>query len=152
MVDAHGFSEAGRKARFERWEKLGCDQVKHDLLNGGYRVVGGPPQERELAWEWVRMKEAEQLARSSINLADLVEPPSTNLDDLVGSPRPTLDDLVASASSHRQAQAPASVPRPASPPPPKAEIVTLKPSLYGMSIDLKELGRRGLNWWRGLSR
>jgi hypothetical protein len=149
MVDAHGFSEAGRKARFEQWEKLGCDQVKHDLLNGGYRVVGGPPQERELAWEWVRMKEAEQLARSGTNLADLVEPPGPSLDELVGSPCPTLDDLVA--SPHRQVQTPASAPRPPSPPP-QTEIVTLKPSLYGMSIDLKELGRRGLKWWRGLSR
>src|SRR6266850_3342431 len=30
------------------------DQVKNDLLNGGHHVVGGPPQVRELAWEWVR--------------------------------------------------------------------------------------------------
>jgi predicted nucleotide-binding protein len=51
-------SEEGRRARFERWEQLGPDQVKHDLLNGGRRVVGGPPAVRALAWEWVRMKEA----------------------------------------------------------------------------------------------
>jgi hypothetical protein len=53
-------SEEGRRQRFARWEQLGVDQVKHDLLNGGHRVVGGPPAVRELAWEWVRMKEAEQ--------------------------------------------------------------------------------------------
>ncbi len=52
--------EAGRQRRFEQWEKLGLDQVKHDLLYGGFRIVGGPPEVRELAWEWVRMKEAEQ--------------------------------------------------------------------------------------------
>jgi hypothetical protein len=38
---------------------LGVDRVKHDLLNGGFRLVGGPPEVRELAWEWVRMKERE---------------------------------------------------------------------------------------------
>jgi hypothetical protein len=52
-------SEEGRQARFERWEKLGIDRVKHDLLNGGDRLVGGPAQVRELAWEWARKKEAE---------------------------------------------------------------------------------------------
>jgi len=52
--------EAGRKARFERWEKLGLDRVKGDLVQtGGIREVGGSPEVRELAWEWVRLKEAE---------------------------------------------------------------------------------------------
>jgi len=41
----------------EQWENLGVDQVKHDLLNGGFRVVGGPPENREAAWAWVRKKE-----------------------------------------------------------------------------------------------
>jgi hypothetical protein len=47
-------SKLGREAH---WEKLGVDRVKHDLLNGGFRVVGGPPENQEAAWEWVRMKE-----------------------------------------------------------------------------------------------
>jgi len=51
-------SEAGRKARFELWEKLGLDRVKADLAHGGIQIVGGPPQVQDLAWEWVRMKEA----------------------------------------------------------------------------------------------
>jgi hypothetical protein len=52
--------EAGRKARFDRWGKLGLDRVKADLVqNGGRREVGGTTDVRELAWEWVRMKEAE---------------------------------------------------------------------------------------------
>ncbi len=51
-------SEESRKARFERWESFGL--VKHGLLNGGHSLVGGSPQVRELAWDWVRMKEAEQ--------------------------------------------------------------------------------------------
>jgi Predicted nucleotide-binding protein containing TIR-like domain len=52
------FSEAGRNERFERWERLGLDQVKSDLQAGGVRVIGGPFCEQQLAWEWVRMKEA----------------------------------------------------------------------------------------------
>jgi hypothetical protein len=31
--------------------------VNDDLLNGGYRVVGGTAEDQELAWEWVRIKE-----------------------------------------------------------------------------------------------
>jgi hypothetical protein len=44
---------------------------------------------------------------------------------------------------------------PQAPPPPAqkpAELLTLKPQFMGMSIDLKELGRRGVAWWRGLRR
>jgi hypothetical protein len=54
----------GRRARFVRWEQLGLDQVKHDLENGGHRVVGGPSSVQRLAWDWVRLKEAEQTAQA----------------------------------------------------------------------------------------
>jgi hypothetical protein len=84
-------SEGGRQARFAQWEKLGLDRVKHDLLNGGHRLVGGPPQVRELAWEWVRREEA------------------------------------------KQAKGPEEKP---------AEMVTLKPNIHGVGVDLKEVGRR----------
>jgi hypothetical protein len=58
--------DANRKARFDRWEKLGLDRIKSDLVQtGGNRDVGGPPEVRELAWEWVRMKEAETLAATN---------------------------------------------------------------------------------------
>jgi hypothetical protein len=87
--------ERGRKARFEQWEKLGLDRVKHDLLDGGYRVVGGTLRVRDLAWEWVRMKEAE--------LAEAAKKPP--------------------------------------------EILTLKPGAYGVSLDLKALGRKLSRWW-----
>ena len=47
-----------RNARYERWEKLGLDRVKSDLMNtGGIRDVGGPQEQTDMAWEWVRMKE-----------------------------------------------------------------------------------------------
>jgi hypothetical protein len=53
-------SDAGRKARFDRWEEFGLDRVKADLVhNGGRGEIGGTNDVRELAWEWVRMKEAE---------------------------------------------------------------------------------------------
>jgi hypothetical protein len=51
-------SEEGKQARFARWEELGVDRIKADLLAGGHRLVGGPPSVRELAWKWVREKEA----------------------------------------------------------------------------------------------
>lgn len=47
-------------AREEQWGKLGVDVVKHDLMNGGLRFVGGPLENREAAMEWVRRKENKQ--------------------------------------------------------------------------------------------
>jgi len=60
--DWFNISRSGEKllqqyAREEQWEKLGVDIVKHDLMNGGTRFVGGPLENREAAMEWVRRKE-----------------------------------------------------------------------------------------------
>lgn len=148
MVGDDEISEAGRKARFERWEQLGLDVIRTDLeATGGLRMVGGPPAVRKLAWEWVRMKEAERAksADCSMSLDELVrraQPQSSPADPVSGQ---SLDDLVAAASSRRPAQTLPSTP----PAHQQAEILTLKPGIWGMSIDLKELGRRVLNWWRG---
>ncbi|SED60528.1 hypothetical protein SAMN05444161_3570 [Rhizobiales bacterium GAS191] len=98
-------SEDGRQARFARWEKIGVDLIKADLINGGHRLVGGPPAVRELAQKWVRIKEAEAKA-----VAD-----------------------TASAGK-------------------RADIVTLKPTIWGMSIDLKEAWRRFQAWRSGFMR
>jgi hypothetical protein len=46
-----------QQTREAHWEKLGVDVVKHDLINGGIRFVGGPLENREAAMEWVRRKE-----------------------------------------------------------------------------------------------
>jgi hypothetical protein len=43
--------------RFEEWEKEGLDAVKHKLLNDPLGGIGGPPEVRQWAGEWVRMKE-----------------------------------------------------------------------------------------------
>jgi len=58
-ISRKGEELLGRYARFERLEKFGLDRVKHDLLNGGFRCVGGPLEQQEEAWEWVRMKEGQ---------------------------------------------------------------------------------------------
>ena len=63
VVDWFSISREGEKllqrlARYEKWEKLGVYRVKSDLEHtGGIRDVGGTPDVKEMAWEWVRMKE-----------------------------------------------------------------------------------------------
>jgi diguanylate cyclase (GGDEF)-like protein len=48
--------------RFERWEILGLDRVKSDLIQtGGIRDIGGPQEVRDLAWQWVKMKEGQAI-------------------------------------------------------------------------------------------
>lgn len=55
--------EERRARRYAQWEELGLDRVRADLLQGGRMLVGGPPETREMAWEWVRLKEAELAAK-----------------------------------------------------------------------------------------
>jgi predicted nucleotide-binding protein len=65
-------TDEARKARIERWEKLGIDRVKNDLTNnGGLLEIGaGTPEVRDWAWEWVRMKEQqEKNARQEASIA-----------------------------------------------------------------------------------
>lgn len=62
LADWFSISRSGEKllsrlARYEQWEKLGLDRVKSDLATGGNRGVGGGPEVKDMAWEWVRMKE-----------------------------------------------------------------------------------------------
>jgi hypothetical protein len=61
------FSEEAKRDRFAQWEQIGLERIKHDLLTtGGFRVVGGTQAERDLAWEWVRTKEAVEAKRKAI--------------------------------------------------------------------------------------
>jgi hypothetical protein len=65
-ISRHGEELISRHARFEQWEKLGVDRVKSDLMHtGGIRDVGGPQENRDAAWEWVRMKEQENNTRGA---------------------------------------------------------------------------------------
>jgi hypothetical protein len=58
-------SDEGRRARFEQWEKYGADRLKSDLQIDPYRGVGSKPVQ-DLAWVFVRMKEAEQVAAPAV--------------------------------------------------------------------------------------
>jgi hypothetical protein len=75
---AHEFSEEGRKARFEQWERLGLDRVRNDLRSDPYRRVGSGDVQN-LAWEWVRLKEegARIAAADHVAPLDVIQSDST---------------------------------------------------------------------------
>jgi hypothetical protein len=181
-MDDGSISQAGRQARFEQWEKLGLDAVKQDLATGGYRLIGGPPQVRALAQEWVRIKEAEQAGGVSTIQADGRELLQAIERATRGTGTPVvieeLRELPMTADRARAAfhylkskgwieanfsifyaarlsaagqdaievaaKATASQGQPSSPASPEkpGELLTLKPGIWGMSIDLKEAWRR----------
>jgi hypothetical protein len=60
-----------KRARlFAHLESLGLERVKHDLLEHmGRREVGGAPDVRKAAWEWVQEKEAKAAALTKANSA-----------------------------------------------------------------------------------
>lgn len=58
LITTDGTTLLQRLARYEKWENLGVDRVKADLTaTGGTRDVGETPEVKQMAWEWVRMKE-----------------------------------------------------------------------------------------------
>jgi len=65
MAGDDEISEAGRMAGFEQWEKLGLDRVKSDLQADPHRRIGSGLVQN-LAWEWVRMKEAERAKAQAV--------------------------------------------------------------------------------------
>ncbi len=52
--------EAKRQRRIERFEQLGEETVRADMNAGGCRVVGGSPEVRQLARDWLAEKECER--------------------------------------------------------------------------------------------
>lgn len=75
--------EAGRQSRFARWEQMGLDRVKADLVHtGGSREVGGAHNVRELAWEWVHMKEAQGAGKQKNSVEPLLLISESRLDEL----------------------------------------------------------------------
>ena len=57
-ISTEGEKLLTQNARYEKWERLGVDRVKADLTaTRGIRDVGGTPDVKEMALEWVRMKE-----------------------------------------------------------------------------------------------
>jgi hypothetical protein len=151
MADENEIGEAGRRERFERWEKIGVAAIRQDLeATGGLRLVGGSALVRSLAWEWVRMKEAEATEEIARRLS-----PSQSVNDILNRRDPGMEHLLKSFSPEAAAALGASLtpaaaqPPSAAPPAPastpeekRTELLTLKPTIWGMGIDLKELGRR----------
>ena len=54
-----GISEERRAKLFAQWEEIGLSVIRQDLATGGYVYIGGPPEVRKLAREWVKIKENE---------------------------------------------------------------------------------------------
>jgi len=63
-VDNAGKEFIKRNALYEQLERLGVDRVKSELNKEKPRIgtVGGPPNEKDWAWEWLRTKEAHAAA------------------------------------------------------------------------------------------
>ena len=143
-------SKEGREARFAQWEKLGLDAIKQDLATGGYRLVGGPPQVRALAREWVRLKETEHTAQQTVDTEEILRGlglVSASVSDFLNGDRNTELDRLARAATRAQDLGSTAMrvhqEQPAPPPAEKSvELLTLKPGIWGMSIDLKEAARR----------
>jgi hypothetical protein len=177
----HEFSEEGRKARFEQWEKYGADRLKNDLQTDPYRRVGSKPVQ-DLAWEFVRMKEGAQaeehnnIQENALKLLKAIERATRGSSapvviEQLGDLQMTVDEIKSafqylkdkgliqanfaifyaarlSAAGHdaiQQAEM-TGVPQqqPATPAREEksSELLTLKPGMWGMNIDLKEVGRR----------
>jgi hypothetical protein len=135
--------------------------VKHDLQSGGHRIVGGPPQVRALAWEWVRVKEDQQRndlqetaralgleATTPAGILRVLGLPAAAASEQAGSAIDTAEIMKASAASMERAiRQTGSAPAPAGADQRAAtreqrELLILKPTFMGMGVDLKELGRR----------
>ena len=54
--------EEGKRRRYARWEEIGEDAIRADMESGGHRLVGGSPDVRRLALQWLDEK---QLAREA---------------------------------------------------------------------------------------
>jgi predicted nucleotide-binding protein len=57
LISRAGETLLQRLARYEQWEKLGVDHVRNGLLNDPTRVIGGTPEVRKQAGEWLQMKD-----------------------------------------------------------------------------------------------
>jgi hypothetical protein len=110
-------------------------------LRGAHRLVGGAPQVQELAWEWMRMKEAEAARAVARQLS-----PWPSIEDTLSGRDPTTEHIVKSLGISQET--PLSSPRAkdvvpaladAEPEEKRREVLILKPTLWGIG---KEAGRR----------
>ena len=52
-----------KRKRYERWEEIGEDAIRADMESGGYRLVGGSPELRRLAQQWLNEKQQARAAQ-----------------------------------------------------------------------------------------
>jgi hypothetical protein len=85
MVGGDEMSEAGRKARFEQWEKYGATDSR--ATSRPIRIAESAASRCiDLAWEFVRMKETQAgPAAHPPPLSELVSPAGTELHRLVNA-------------------------------------------------------------------
>ena len=67
--------ELKRKRRIEHFEKLGEETVRADMATGGYRHIGGSPEVRKLAREWLAGKERQRQKAAHPSTSDNVTGP-----------------------------------------------------------------------------
>ena len=48
--------EEKKNSRHTRWEELGEDAIRADMENGGHGLVGGSPEVRQEARNWLKEK------------------------------------------------------------------------------------------------
>jgi len=82
-LQGQSMTSIDRNAAFARLEKLGFSRVKSDLeQTGGMRDIGGPPELRELAWEWLREQEGAVAAKARTPAAGLALIAESRIDEL----------------------------------------------------------------------
>lgn len=52
-----------KERRYARWEEIGEDAIRADMETGGHRLVGGSPEVRRLAQQWLNEKQQAREAR-----------------------------------------------------------------------------------------
>jgi hypothetical protein len=111
--------------RIAQWEKLGVDAVEEDLKRehkGGRRLVQGPPGTGVQAHRWVKYKRAQERAEAEQRELELAA-------------------VVARHRERNEADAPK-----------KREVFSLRPSIWGLGIDLKAAWSAARDWWLSRTR
>lgn len=56
-----------KKRRHAKWEEIGEEAIRADMESGGHRLVGGSPEVRRLAQQWLNEKQQTREARQEEN-------------------------------------------------------------------------------------
>jgi hypothetical protein len=102
---------------------------------------------QDLAWERVRVEEAKQSKKSACEVMGLNASPAAAAMGLKEPSWPVGDGHQSASKQPQQTSAKARAGAAAGDTRPSGEVLTLKPTVYGVGVDLKELGRRLRSWW-----